>query len=354
MGGWRMLNRDLGFWAQAATVLMGIVAAGFVLSITREVTAPLVLALAVAVVLSPFSDFWERMGFSTSVGALASLILAIVLLGALILAFQPVVMELLDVLPGVWATVQDMLTGLRRSLQSGGAALASTAPPVPPIRPEPALGAEAMPMPDVETALWYAPTVLSQIMIFAGALFFFLLSRRAIYDYMALRLSQPATRATTALRLRAAERQVSRYFLTVTAINAGLGLATAVALHLIGMPGAAMWGLLAFVLNFVIYLGPVILAVVLTLSATASLDGAMVLAPAAAFLVLNTLEGQFVTPSLVARNLSLDPFVVFVALIFGIWLWGPIGGIVALPMLLWARVLISGEPLTPAPIPERA
>ncbi|HMO72068.1 MAG TPA: AI-2E family transporter [Paracoccaceae bacterium] len=354
-----MLDRDLRTLAQAATVMMGLVATGFLLSVTREILAPMVLALAVAVVLSPISDFWERLGFSSVLGALTSLVVALVMLGCLVMVFQPVVMQLIDVLPGVWSAAQDMMTWLRRSLQTvadnGSALRADTSMPLPPAPAPPAEVAsetldEALSMPDVGAALWYAPAFLGQVLIFAGTLFFFLLSRRTIYEFVARRLSRPANRSITAQRLRAAERQVSRYFLTVTAINAALGLATAATLHAVGLPGAGMWGLLAFVLNFVVYLGPAVMAVVLTVAATASFDGAMVLAPAALFVAINTLEGQFVTPALVGRNLAIEPFVVFVAIVFGIWLWGPIGGIVAIPLLLWTRVLVAGEaPATHGP-----
>jgi predicted PurR-regulated permease PerM len=65
----------------------------------------------------------------------------------------------------------------------------------------------------------------------------------------------------------------------------------------------------------------------------------MVLLPAAAFVLLNGIEGQFVTPSLVGKQVEVNPLLIFLALIFGIWLWGPIGGTVAIPLMLWVLVL---------------
>jgi predicted PurR-regulated permease PerM len=121
-----------------------------------------------------------------------------------------------------------------------------------------------------------------------------------------------------------------------------MGLATAGFLQIFGMPGAALWGLLAFVLNFIVYLGPAMLAVALLFAGIGAFDGAMVVAPAAVFVAINTVEGQFVTPALVGRNMEINPLLVFVTILFGIWIWGPIGGIVAIPLLLWVRVLGSG------------
>ncbi len=76
-------------------------------------------------------------------------------------------------------------------------------------------------------------------------------------------------------------------------------------------------------------------------------SGPASLAPAASFILLNTIEGQFVTPALVGKHMAVNPLLVFLALIVGIWLWGPIGGIVAIPLLLWGLVL--SDSLAPRP-----
>jgi predicted PurR-regulated permease PerM len=138
-------------------------------------------------------------------------------------------------------------------------------------------------------------------------------------------------------------------------INAGLGAATAMALQAMGLPGGLLWGVVAFLMNFIVYLGPAIFIVALLFAGVAAFDGGMALAPALTFVVLNGIEGQFVTPALVGRNMALNPLLVFLALIFGIWLWGPIGGIVAIPLLLWVLVLNDGlKAPTPAAEPTPA
>ncbi|QYK41446.1 MAG: AI-2E family transporter [Paracoccaceae bacterium] len=332
--------------AQLATIFMGAVAVVFAMVTTRDLTAPMVLALAFGVVLSPVSDFWERFGFSPAFGALTSLLFAMVILIGLMLTFQPIVMQLIEAAPKVFRDVQEIVASFRSFTQGLPEFSQNVADALSQGSATP--GAEAndaaseMPIPSMTDALMLAPKVAAQVLTFAGTLFFFLLSRASIYDVMARRLSEPSNRAVTATRLRDAEHSVSRYFLTVTAINAVFGLATAVALHVIGLPGATLWGTVAFILNFVVYLGPAILTVALLFAGIGAFDGAMVLAPAAAFVGLNMIEGQFVTPALVGRNMELNPLLVFVVLLFGIWVWGPIGGIVAIPLLLWARVLGTG------------
>ncbi len=136
-----------------------------------------------------------------------------------------------------------------------------------------------------------------------------------------------------------ADRLVSRYFLTITMINAALGTGVALMLTGLGLPGAAQWGLLAFFANFVVYLGPAVFAGAMVLAGTAAFDGPTALAPAAFYLFLNFTEGQFITPSLVGQTMQINPLAVFLSVIFGLWLWGAAGGIVAIPLLVWILFL---------------
>jgi predicted PurR-regulated permease PerM len=320
--------------AHFAVIVIGVVALFTALNAVESVFAPLALALVAGVVLSPVSDFGDRLGLPPVVGALVSLFLTLLILAVLAAALQPIIARMMEEAPKIWSDMQDTLAFFQQML-AGFSDLkddvsAALAPQAQAAEAEP-----GMALPSVTDALLLAPAVAAQLLIFAGALFFFLMTRQDIYDWAARRLSEPTERAQTARRLRDAERLVSRYFLTITVINIGLGIMTAAVLQLLGLPGAALWGLVACLLNFVLYLGPALVAVALVFAGVAAFDGGYSLLPAAAFVTLNALEGQFVTPALVGRHTEVNPLLVFLALVFGIWLWGPIGGIVAIPLLLW-------------------
>lgn len=343
----------LGTLSRIAMIALGVIATVFALDRMESVIAPIMLALVAGVVLSPMSDLWERGGFPPAFAALSSLFLALLLIGGLGLVFHPLIDQLVDAAPKVLSDMQDVIKavrGIARGLEdmsndvSGAVVSPAIAATEAPAQPD-----DVMPMPTVADALMLAPAVLAQVLIFAGALFFFLLTRNDIYDWSARRLSKPSNRAITATRLREAETRVAKYFLTITIINAGLGLATAAALQLLGMPGAILWGMVAFLLNYVLYIGPAGVVISLLFAGVAAFDGIHAVLPALAFATLNATEGQFVTPALVGRHMELNPLLVFLALVFGIWLWGPIGGIVAIPMLLWVLVLNNGlkSPATP-------
>lgn len=328
--------------SQLSLIAIGAVVLIAAMDIGADILAPLTLALVTGVVLSPLADFWERRGYSPVWGALLGLAVTLALIGALALAFHPIITQLVSQAPKVWSDMKDVVEGFRglvRGLSDVTDSVAAAVAPQANAAPAAQAAEEGVDLPTVTDALMIAPAILSQILIFSGALFFFLLTRSEIYDWVSLRLSDRGGRAELAQRLRRADRNVSRYFSTITLINAGLGAITAAVLQTIGLPDAMIWGVVAFIVNFVVYLGPAAFVVTLLFVGVAQFDGAMSLAPAAAYLVVNTIEGQFVTPALVGRHMSVNPLLVFLSLIFGLWLWGPIGGIVAIPLLLWVLVL---------------
>ncbi|MFN4157200.1 MAG: AI-2E family transporter [Gemmobacter sp.] len=340
--------------SQAATIVIGIVVGVTALKLMESVAAPVLLAIVFTIVLSPLSNQMERIGLPPVAGALFGLFLTLLFIGTLVLSFQPVVARLVEAAPKVWSDVQGMIA-LVRGLADGlrevttdiaGAAVSQVAAEE--------VADSPMPMPSATDALLLAPGIAAQILLFAGTLFFFMLTRADVYDWAARRLSAPSNRAITANRLRDAERSVSRYFLTITFINATLGVVVGIGLHLVGLPGAPQWGLLVFVLNFVPYLGPATAALALTFAGVAVFDGGASLVPLLVYVGLNLLEGQFLTPQLVGRSTRLNPLVVFLALVFGVWLWGAIGGIVAIPLLVWVLVVRNGLAAQPATAAQAA
>ena len=138
--------------------------------------------------------------------------------------------------------------------------------------------------------------------------------------------STPASRKPSTRLLRVATAisdDLSRYFATVTLINLVLGIATTVTMYWLGMPNPLLWGVVAFVLNYVPYAGSAATLALLTVVAVVSFDGlGKALAVAGCYLVLTTVEGQVVQPILVGRRLDVSPLFVFLSLWFGGWLWG--------------------------------
>ena len=129
--------------------------------------------------------------------------------------------------------------------------------------------------------------------------------------------------------------ELGRYFGAVTVSNLVLGVGTTATMYWLDMPNPLLWGLIAFVLNFVPYAGSATTLVLLTMVALVSFDGVgKALWVAGTYLLLTTLEGQVLQPVLVGRRLDISPPVVLLGLWFGGWLWGVSGVALAMPLLV--------------------
>ncbi|WP_425071684.1 AI-2E family transporter [Sagittula sp. S175] len=310
--------------ALRALVALSLVTVIGALKLAGDLVAPVVLGLVLGVVLAPIVTRLGRVGVPRSLSASVALLVAVVFLILLLSALGPVLSGLMEEIPKIQREVRDWLDEIVR-LVRGAESLGRE------IEESLAEGSDEAvkaAVPTLIDALWMAPNFMAQAMIFSGTLFFFVMTGNDIYDALPARSSA----------LRAADRAVSHYFITVTTINAVLGLAVFGVMTLIGLPNPMLWGGAAFLLNFVLYLGPIALLVALLIAGFTQFSGAMIMVPPLAYLALNLTEAQFVTPSLVGQRLRLNPLVVFLAILFGLWLWGPVGGIVSLPVLVWGLV----------------
>lgn len=132
----------------------------------------------------------------------------------------------------------------------------------------------------------------------------------------------------------AVEKSVSTYLMNVGTINAGLGVAVGLACWAVGVPNPMLWGAMAAVLNFLPYIGGLIgAAIVLGVSLLSFDSTAYAFVAPSVYLALTTIEGNFITPSVLGRSMSLNPLVVILSLTYWTWLWGLGGAILAVPLL---------------------
>lgn len=136
------------------------------------------------------------------------------------------------------------------------------------------------------------------------------------------------------------ESDISSYLVTITAMNAMVGIATGLAMWALGLEDAVLWGCIAFLLNYVPILGPLTGLVVFLAAGMLSLDPLWkAFMPMAAYGVIHLLEGETITPMLLARRFTLNPVLVIIALLFWDWMWGIPGAILAVPMLAITKII---------------
>lgn len=149
---------------------------------------------------------------------------------------------------------------------------------------------------------------------------------------------------------REIQRHVSAYLGTITVINIGVGVVIAAAMYLLGMPNPLLWGAVVGVLNYIPYLGAAISIVIVGFVSLLTFDTVLqMLLPPAVIFGVNVVEGQFLTPALAGRRLSLSPVAVFLSIVVLGWMWGVIGVLMAVPMLATIKLVCEHvEVLEPA------
>jgi len=141
-------------------------------------------------------------------------------------------------------------------------------------------------------------------------------------------------------KLEQIESDISAYLMTITAMNAAVGIATATVMWLTGVGDPILWGTIAFFLNFVQILGPLLGALLFLLAGALAADSLwLTFLPAALYLAIHLVEGETITPMLLARRFTLNPVLVIVSLVFWFWMWGIPGAILSVPMLAIAKIV---------------
>lgn len=174
---------------------------------------------------------------------------------------------------------------------------------------------------------------------------FILASGNLFYVKLIDSFSSFADKRRAVATAREIEQQISRYFLTITSINAALGLCIGAAMYAIGLPNPELWGVLAFILNFLPFIGAVTGALLVAAFGILSFDTlGFGLLPAAIYLLLTSIEGQFVTPHVLGRRLELNTVSVFLTVIVWSWLWGIPGALMAVPFLVLLKTTCTNVP----------
>jgi predicted PurR-regulated permease PerM len=139
---------------------------------------------------------------------------------------------------------------------------------------------------------------------------------------------------------REIESNIASYLATISLMNVGVGILTGIAAYLCGLSDPILWGTVAFLLNFVPILGPLCGMAILLLAGLLTFDSALpAVLPAVIYLIIHLVEGEAVTPMLLARRFILNPVLVIVAVIFWYWMWGIAGALLAVPMLATVKII---------------
>lgn len=321
-----------------------LIALIFAVREARPLLAPVLVAVTLTFALAPAVRWLYRRGVPATLGAL-------LLVLALLLGTLTVATSLARPAAAWWEAAPTTAAQLLEQLEKLRDAIPGLGRPAPP--PRTGRVAAATPAPDPLKEKLASEGVALTGLVLARS-FSFVLSAAAtvILTYFLLAsehwllsrtveaLPRRRTRALLLGGVRAAQREISRYLAALAVINTVVGVITALALWALGLPNPSLWGFLTALFCFIPYIGPMTLMALLLLAGITTFEpGPQVFGPMLAFMAIHAVESNIVSPVIVGRRLSLSALSVFLSVLFWGWLWGIVGALIAVPLLIGLRSL---------------
>ena len=329
------LPSDLRTFFLGCLVVLASLAALYVAS---PIILPLVLAVVLKLLLQPFVRLTDKLGVPHGIGALLALVLLIVALAGLVSGIAGPASSWAGKLPDALPQIQQKLAFLARpigslewtmeqlqSITGGGGGV-------------PQAGGHSF---NIMTTLFSGTaTVAAGLFTTLIVLFYLLISGETfLRRFVEILPGFAEKRQAVELTLHI-ERNISAYLITVTLINGIVGVLTLFVMWACGVANPLLWGFTAFVLNFVPILGPMVGIVLFVMASVLSLGVTWwALLPVGLYFVVHIVEGELVTPLLMARRFTINPVAVILALLFWYWMWGVPGAILAVPMLAITKIV---------------
>jgi predicted PurR-regulated permease PerM len=327
-----------------AVWLVAIMGIGAVLYFAQDVLIPVAMALFLALLLTPAVDRLQRWGIRRGVAVIIVMFVVLASTAAALNAVWSPAADWLARAPQTFRQIDPRLRPLREMFErvdavaerAGQLAQGSSA-----VTGKPAI---VTPVAGRSTAISITASLIEALTVIPLTLFF-LLGGPPLLARMGASLSGNEASVRTLRLTEAIRYEVGRYFATVTLINVGLGICTALAMYALGMPNAILWGVLVAVFNFVPYLGPIAAFFILAVAALVTFkDLGHALAVPGVFICLHLIEGQIVQPLTVGRRFEVNALVVLLAVWFGYGFWGIPGMLLAMPVVVAVKVAAQYQP----------
>jgi predicted PurR-regulated permease PerM len=345
----RRLRRPAGVKSVALTGLF-VLAVFYTMYFMRAMLLPLVLALLLSYLLVPLVRVMAKIHIRPFIGAGIVLIGLIAAIAYGVSFLSEPAAGWIEKAPYSLHQLQQKLLPLRKPIekvaQASGEIDKLTSPDEPLSQPQTVVVKRSA----LSDAFFtQGPEfVASAVLMFI--LLYFLMAYDGVFLTKIIRITPRLDDKKRAVSIvREIETQISRYLMTITAINVGLGIAVGTTVYFLGLRNPIMWGVMVAVLNFVPYLGALTGIICMTLGAVLSYDslGYALVFPAS-YLLIAVLEGNFITPWVLGRSLTLNPVIILIALAFWGWMWGISGMILAVPILATFKIFCDHiEPMAP-------
>ncbi|HZC45797.1 MAG TPA: AI-2E family transporter [Candidatus Acidoferrum sp.] len=338
-----------------AVPLCAMIVATGALYFAKPVLLPLAIALILSVVFSPVASRLERY-----VGRLISAALVVLLaIGVISAIGYFLTVEL--------TSVADQVAGYSDNIGNKLAALEKNTPPwiqhiqeavtdvqrrVQSANPAPRQqqrAVVALPVPNslTDSLKPVAPIVdgLVNALLIIMLLFFLLYSRKDLRDRF-VRLAARARIPIAALAIETAGATVGHYLLLFSLINLAYGVTCGLVAWMLGLPSAPLWGLVAFLLRFIPYVGAMSSAILPALVAFALFPGwGKALEILGAFVLLDQIAAQLAEPFIIGHGIDVSPVALLISAMYWSWMWGIPGLLLSTPIT--ACLKVAGDYIPP-------
>lgn len=327
----------------------------YALYFARSLAVPIATGMVLYLVLRPAVRYGHRFGIPSSIGAAGIMAaLLIVVSVSTYLVIEPA-KETASRAPEYLKTVQEKLSFITTRLKAVDKATESIGETAD---TEDDADADEAPVPvEIRQPAWAGNmsylTGTGNVLTFltiSGVLLYFLLAHG---DDLLLRIMKSLPDFTSRRRflevIQNVQEGLGSYLAQVSVINLGLGITVGIAMWMFAMPSPMLWGVMAFAFNFIPIVGAIAGATIIFVVALVNFEPTYyAFIVTATFLLLTSLEGQFITPSILGRSMSMNPIMVFLAISIWGWMWGMMGVFLSVPLLIAARMACEGyDGLTP-------
>jgi AI-2 transport protein TqsA len=298
----------------------------------QPILIPFLISALLAILCAP-PVFWLQRHRVPSVLAVAIVVVALIaVFSAVGAVVGGSVNEFTDAVPGYKARINGLLT-------SFSAWLDRLPFEVPPIKVFDVVNPGDL-MSFVGTGLKGLVSAFSNTVLVILTLVFMLLEAACMPAKIRLAF---LARASEVGRFEQVTRQVQQYLAIKTALSLATGALIAIWVAILGLDFALVWGLLAFLLNYIPNLGSIIAAVPAILLALVQLGPGRSVLVLLGFVAVNMVIGNVLEPQLMGRRLGLSALVVFLSLVFWGWVWGPIGMFLSVPLTMVFKILVENS-----------
>ena len=310
-----------------------------VLYVASEIVLPLILAIVLKLLLQPLVRALERIHIPRALGAVLSVLLVLAAFGGTISVLAGPAAAWAGKLPEAIPKIRDGLGFLKQPIDAVQGMMHQVDESYRRRRLS-ASGSGCQAVKLLGAVFSGTATATSGLFTTLLILFYLLVSGETFLRRMVEILPHFDDKRQAVELSTHVERDVSAYLLTVTCINLLVGVATGCEMWLCGVANPVLWGAVAFMVNFVPILGPMLGIVIFLMASVVSLGVSWwALLPVGLYFGIHVVEGEIATPMLLARRFTINPVAVMLALIFWYWMWGVTGAILAVPLLAVTKII---------------